>query len=1804
MTWYLRNSNSPGAPDITFQYGAPGQVPVAGDWDGNGTTTPGVFDPSTATWYLRNSNSGGAPDVAPFTFGLGGWKPVVGHWSGKGADTVGMVDPATGTWYLRGSNSSGAPDIAPFAYGLGAWQPVAGASGSAAGAAGNVHNVVFVATEHDSVYAFDADAPANNGPGGYLWKTSFIDPANRITTVPYQEVNTPDIVPEVGITGTPVIDAATDTLYVVAKTKEIRREGNQDVVHYVQRLHALDTRSGADKAAVTIGDTTFVGGRYNDVTTVAVPGTGAGSVAGIVRFNSLRELQRPGLALDNGNVYVAFASHGDNGPYHGWVVAYSALSSLPGSGLSQRAVFNTSPDGGLDGIWQSGGAPSIDPDGNLIFSTGNGTFDAGLAGPNALGPTGGGLGYGGDYAATPTNPNPGVFYSGIPPVTRSVAVKFDSFKSRPGETTISNSTGVYVNGHEPRNVNLQPGDVYQDLTGTGIDFLAGQPDTPHVFQVVLSYNGLASGQEVLSETLIDQTAASHPTFTRNYYVNLSPYVGGNNAYVGFTAGTGGHNGKMDVLSWTYTNALTGQQITLADRDNLQTNGSASFVGTTAQLTDGGAGPGGQGEAGSVFGKQQVDIRLFTTTFTFQMLPGTVSPPADGLTFTVQNAPGGPNGREVGESVVKLNPNQLQADREMTVTDSFTPFNWRELNIADNDLGSGAVMLLPDAAGSTLHPHLAVETGKTGQIYLVDRDHMGGYTPQGPNGNLQTVVLGGPGVWASPAYWNNLIYYQGSNAPLRAFAIAGAMLSSAPAGEGKDTFPFPGAQPSISAEGNDPASGIAWTVDTHLRGERSDLGPAVLHAYRAVPDPSRPPGDQLQELWESDKFDPYAMQQPPSQRDQAGNAVKFVVPTITNGHVYVGTQYELDVYGLFPPETQQPPVTVVGVTGQALSPTSLRISWQPDPSGLYYRATGFKIYRATNPDLSDATLVNQVGRDVTSFTDTGLRPATTYFYYVVTTNQSGDSTRSVLVGVTTRIAPPDVTVTDVCPNAISLSWTATADDHYGIYRRAPGESGYSLLTTLPSNQTSYTDSGLAFGAYSYFVRAVDRDGDSADSSAVGATVGPVNIDYSGGFPDQPSDLAKNGSASFGGGEVTLTNNTSQAGTVWTTSRVGIRGFTTQFEFQFREGSVPRADGFTFTLQADPRGPQALGPAGGGLGYGPDSPPGSISAASVINSVAIKFDIYPNTSDPSEGDNSTGIFTAGRAPTIRGPDLPPDIPDISINLDGTGVTLNSQSPKMVTLAYDGTALTETILDEGTQQTFTHSYTVDVRRFIGSDTAYAGFTGGTGGLWTIQSIKNWTYAENETNLPPRAPSNLRQTGDPEAGAMLRWNCNNDYTAQGYTVERSTDPNTGFVRVAQIDDPNTNTLTDTPAQAGVYYYRVQSFNAVGASPYSNTATTYYQVPAPPSNLRDPRVTASEVDLVWQINSTDQTGFQVERSTEPATGFQVVAQVDPTQNTYTDNTVAGATAYYYRVEAVKGDYVSTPSNVVRANVSANPLTDHQDIGDVAMPGNASYGEGIYTVQASGDDVFGSADAFHYFYRPLPGDGEIVARVLSVQNTDPFAKAGVMIRESLAADARNAFLLITPNPDNGVRFQRRFDPGGDTTRNFDVGFTAPYWLRLVREGNTFTAYRSADGVDWISLGSVTITMANDVYVGLALTAHNNSALNTSTFDNVLVIGAGAPAPGGGPAVAGAPGDDPAAFLVGPAGTTGGLRLDAGVPAAHSAGQGSARETGALLMMGAPPVPSTPVGDVAGSRLVSAHQQAHRQQALDELFRLPELFPPG
>jgi hypothetical protein len=209
-----------------------------------------------------------------------------------------------------------------------------------------IHNVVVVATQHDSVYAFDADSPTPEP----LWRVNFLNPDAGITTLSPTDVNASDILPEIGITSTPVIDVASNTLYVVAATKESGA--------FYHRLHALDMTSGAEK---------FGGPR---IIQASYPGTAQDGNDGVLSFSSRYQLQRAALLLSNGKVFIAFASNADSGLYHGWVVAYDAVT------MQQAGAWVSTPDGYQGGIWMSGCGISADADGNLYLSIANGPFDA------------------------------------------------------------------------------------------------------------------------------------------------------------------------------------------------------------------------------------------------------------------------------------------------------------------------------------------------------------------------------------------------------------------------------------------------------------------------------------------------------------------------------------------------------------------------------------------------------------------------------------------------------------------------------------------------------------------------------------------------------------------------------------------------------------------------------------------------------------------------------------------------------------------------------------------------------------------------------------------------------------------------------------------------------------------------------------------------------------------------------------------------------------------------------------------------------------------------------------------------------------------------------------------------------------------------------------------------------------------------------------------------------------------------------------------------------------------------------------
>jgi hypothetical protein len=448
-----------------------------------------------------------------------------------------------------------------------------------------VHNVAYVATEHNTVYAFDADdvSETNASP---LWQVSFIDPANNITPVPSSDIACPDLVPEIGITGTPVIDPATGTMYLVARTKE---NGN-----YIEKLHALDITTGTETLS---GPVTIQ---------ASVAGSGEGSQNGVVSFNSYTQNQRAALLLQNGIIYIGFGSLCDIGPYHGWVLAYSAQN------LAQVGVWNSSPNGSDGGIWMGGAGLVADANFNLFFSTSNGTFDANLG-----------------------------------------------------------------------------------------------------------------------------------------------------------------------------------------------------------------------------------------------------------------------GSDLGDSVVKLpQPPQPQTN-PWQVSDFFTPYNQAILDRYNTDLGSGGVLLLPDQPAGSPHQHLLVTAGKQGTIYLIDRDHLGGFNPINNKQIVQVLPNAMPGVLGMGAWWNNSVYFSSRSDVVKAWSFnpTTGLLSTAVTSHSTVSHPYAlGSIPVISANGN--TNGILWTLE-------NAGGKAILHAYDAA--------NLTNELYNTTQNAP---------RDLAGIGVRFMVPVVANGKVYVAASGQLSVYGLY------------------------------------------------------------------------------------------------------------------------------------------------------------------------------------------------------------------------------------------------------------------------------------------------------------------------------------------------------------------------------------------------------------------------------------------------------------------------------------------------------------------------------------------------------------------------------------------------------------------------------------------------------------------------------------------------------------------------------------------------------------------------------------------------------------------------------------------------------------------------------------------------------------------------------------------
>jgi fibronectin type 3 domain-containing protein len=377
---------------------------------------------------------------------------------------------------------------------------------------------------------------------------------------------------------------------------------------------------------------------------------------------------------------------------------------------------------------------------------------------------------------------------------------------------------------------------------------------------------------------------------------------------------------------------------------------------------------------------------------------------------------------------------------------------------------------------------------------------------------------------------------------------------------------------------------------------------------------------------------------------------------------------------------------------------------------------------------------------------------------------------------------------------------------------------------------------------------------------------------------------------------------------------------------------------------------------------------------------------------------------------------------------------------------------------------------------------------------------------------------TATPSGSNTQQWNIKNIGGGQ-YEVSSVAKGNSWYTYAAPLHllpwgwGPGGNTcFIILPATGG--YYRVSDSGgglpfepSIGDPPlldqdvWNGSAAQQWAIvspsaPAFPCGLSVTASSSTQDLLTW--NAVGGAGsYNVKRSLTSGGPYTTIATGVATTN-YTDTGLAYGTTYYYVVSATVGGVESL--NSLEATVAVPYPWMTQDMGAVDLAGSASFSfsNGVFTLTGSGADIWGTGDQFRFVYMPVTGDCTIVALVASVQNIDPWSKAGIMIRESLATNSTDVLMAVTPG--NGVTWQYRSSTGGDTANNNTTGLSAPYWVKLVRSGNTFTGYRSPNGQTWTQLGSATFTMASSAYIGLALTSHNSSSLCTATFCNVTAPG--------------------------------------------------------------------------------------------------------
>jgi hypothetical protein len=1042
---------------------------------------------------------------------------------------------------------------------------------------GTPHNVVFVATEHDSVYAFDADSNAGAN-ATWLWHTSFINPPSVTTVNSSSDANCGDLVPEIGITSTPVIDTTNNTMYLTAKTKE------SGVFHL--RLHALDITTGLEK----------FGGPID------IQGTVSGSEGGTpysVTYNPLLEAQRPGLLLLNGHVYVATASHCDNGPYHGWVFDYIVGASP----MVQNSIWVAAPNGSDSGIWMAGSGPAADTSGNVYFATGNGTWD-------------GTTNYG------------------------------DSI------VKLSTTSGLALNDYFTAYNQQSLSDADSDLGSGGVVLLPPQSGA-HANELV------ESGKE---GTI--------------YVVDIDP------AQMGHW-----QSGSDSQIVQSVIGQIQGTWSTPA-----YWNGNLYF---------GGASDGGNGDmlkAFSVSGGMLSSTPTSETSLTYQFPGPTVSVSSNGnnngIVWALQNegyssnTPSVLHGYDATNLATELyNSNQVSARDGLGL-----PVKFSVPTVANGKVYVGTqaainvfgiISALPQAPAPTIAPFGGTYDAAT--TVTLSSTISGATIYYTTNGAAPTI--------SSPVYKGPIAV--SSTETVRALAVAAGYQNSAAA---LATFTIVGPGATVNYGNGFSSNGLTLNGNATFNGSRLRLTDGGTNEASSV----------------------FA-------------STPISVQNFTTDFVFQMTSATADGFTF---TIQNDAVTALGSSGAGLGygpdpsvhggssiPKSVAIKFDLyDNGGANANSTGF--YAKGSTPIGHDTVLTPSGITLGSGDtfDAHLSYDGTTLRMTLTDLNTGSTFRGGFtanipnyLGSSTAWVGFTAGTGDLTAIQDILSWTFVSS--YSQATPAPGFSVnpgsffspvtvsildtnrsakfyYTLDGTTPTTSSNQYSTPLTFSATTR-LRAIAVAPGLAASQVVSATytIKTPTVNYGSGFTS--SGVQLNGNSTLNGTRLRLTDgNGNEASSAFYTTPVTISEFTTNFTFQLTSAN---ADGMAFVIQNV--GTTALGGSGGALGY-----------AGINNSVAVKFDLYDNA---GEGTDSTGLFTDGANPYTPAEDM-----------TSSGVNLHSGDTMSVQMTYNGTTLTMTISDTVTRKSFTYSWAVNIPSVVGGNTAYIGFTGGTGGETAIQDVVTWQF------------------------------------------------------------------------------------------------------------------------------------------------------------------------------------------------------------------------------------------------------------------------------------------------------------------------------------------------------------------------------------------------------------------------------------------------------------------------------------------------